>query len=207
MSLDELKQNTEKFLSSQKVGINEHLPLIEGLSEVTPLDAKTVSKKLCSLTYIIGLGYGAKQTELIDFLTKYNLFDAVSANEKKLLFSETLSEQGKINCTWLTESAQALAWCLRLVELDNFTHCDDDLIEKIPMQEDPEEFINSSELRPIIEIQAMSDQLYRLHWFAVNCRKKSTDCFYSESIIRERRRAIDWVYGTDTNWDEVPTDT
>jgi uncharacterized protein DUF4272 len=207
MTLEKLKQQTEEFLSAKNVGINISLPLIEDLSEVTPQDAKTIAKRLCSLTYVIGMGYGAEQTKLIDYLTKYNLLDAVSDYERKLLFSEVLSEQGKIDCTWLTEASQVLAWSLKLVELDNFVHCDDDLIEKIPLQEDPSEFINSSELRPIIEIQAMVDQLYRLHWFAINCKTTSKDCFYSESIIRERRRAIDWIYGIEPNWDEVPSDT
>lgn len=109
--------------------------------------------------------------------------------------------------TWLSEAAQSLAWCLGLVELDHFKHCDDDLAEKIPFKVDPSEFISNSRLRPIAEIQQQVDLLYRLHWYARNCRLTGSECELSESIISERRKAIDWAYGVEKDWDEVPADT
>ena len=207
MTLTEIKSATEEFLTKNNILINENLPLIEPIEEVNPLDVKTIAKKLCSLTYLIGLGYNATQKEIKDLLVQYNLENELSRYEKKLISSKKLSEQDKINCTWLDEAAQALAWTINLVELNNFTHCDDDLADKIPFEQSPDEFIENATLKSIEEIQMMVDQLYRLHWYAKHCRLEVKECFYSESIIRERRRAIDWVYGIEKNWDEVPTDT
>ncbi len=109
--------------------------------------------------------------------------------------------------SWQTECAQALAWCIGLVELDHFQHCDDDLAQKVPFKTDPSDFIRSAKLRPIAEIQDQSDLLYSMHWYATNCRHPGRDCDLSESIISERRKAIDWVYGVEEDWDEVPMDT
>jgi hypothetical protein len=46
-----------------------------------------------------------------------------------------------------------------------------------------------------------------MHWYARNCRLIGKECNFSEGIVSERRKAIDWVYGVEENWDEIPMDT
>lgn len=206
MTTAKIKSSTEKFLKKNKIPINKKLPLIEDIEEVNPLNSNIIAKKLCALSYIIGLGYDAPPNEMKALIDQYRLDEVLSDYEKTLLNSKKLSKQDKINCTWLDEAAQALAWSLSMVKLDNFTHCDDDLADKIPFKSSPDEFIETAQVRPIDEIQMMVDQLYRMHWYAKYCRNEDKECPYSESIIRERRRALDWVYGVEINWDEVPSD-
>jgi len=205
--MEELKTRTTEFLSSVGIEVPEHLPQIEGLDEVKSRTAQEIASRLSALAYVIGLGFDAKSKDLMEQLQKYDLMPFVSEYEKGLLSQEILGEQDKINMSWLTECAQALAWCIGLVELDHFQHCDDDLAEKIPFKTDPADFIQTAKLRSIAEIQEQSDLLYRMHWYAKNCGLTGQDCELSEGIVSERRRAIDWAYGVEEDWDEVPMDT
>ena len=207
MNLEVLKIKNNQYLSSLGIEINQNLPLIEDLQEVQPRSAQDVAGRLSAIAYIIGLAFGANRIDLIDNLKKFKLWDYVSTYEKSLLQSDKISEQDRINMEWLSESAQALAWSISIVELDHFKHCDDDLATKIPFNSDPTNFIASAHLRPIEEIQEQSDLLYRMHWYTRNCKLTDTNCVLSTSTIAERRKAIDWVYGVEEDWDEVPLDT
>lgn len=207
MSIEELKTKTTHYLASIGIEVPSHLPLIEGINEVKPRNAKEIAGRLCALAYVIGLGFGAKGSELSELIQKYGLEHFVSKREQRLLNDEVLGDQDKVDMSWQTECAQALAWCIGLVELNHFQHCDDDLAQKIPFKTDPSDFIRCAKLRPIIEIQEQSDLLYRMHWYARNCRLNGRDCDLSESIISERRKAIDWTYGVEEDWDKVPMDT
>lgn len=94
-----------------------------------------------------------------------------------------------------------------LTDLDHRRSCDDALVNKIPIHEDPARFINSARLRTLGEIQTQADLLYRIHWFCVHSRLKKKDSPFNEELIFERRRAVDWVYGVAKDWDQMPMDT
>jgi hypothetical protein len=205
--MEELKNKNTEYLSSIGIDVPEHLPQIEGIDEVKPRTAQDIASRLSALAYVIGLGFDAKGKDLLEQLNKFNLMPHVSCYESSLLNKDIIEDQDKINMSWLTECAQALAWCIGLVDLDHFKHCDDDLAHKIPFKEDPQEFIRNAKLRPINEIQEQSDLLYRMHWYARNCGLTGKDCELSEGIVSERRKAIDWAYGVEEDWDEVPMDT
>lgn len=205
--MKELRAKNTEYLRSIGISVPEHLPEIEGLDEVTPRTAQDIAGRLSALAYVIGLGFDAKGKDLLEQLNKYNLMPYVSGYERELLSQEIIGDQDKINMSWLPECAQALAWCIGLVELDHFEHCDDDLAHKIPFKSDPEEFIQKAQLRPVPEIQEQSDLLYRLHWYARNCRLTGQECEINEEVVSERRKAIDWAYGVEEDWDEVPMDT
>ncbi|WP_175453048.1 DUF4272 domain-containing protein [Microbulbifer yueqingensis] len=205
--MEELKNKNTQYLSSIGIDVPEDLPQIESLNEVEPRTAQDIAGRLSALAYVIGLGFGARGEDLLEQLNKYNLMPYVSGYERELLSQDIIGEQDKIDMSWLAECAQALAWCIGLVDLDHFKHCDDDLAQKIPFKSNPEEFIQESQLRPIAEIQEQSDLLYRLHWYVRNCGLTGQECELSEEVISERRRAIDWAYGVEKDWDAVPMDT
>jgi hypothetical protein len=133
MNLESIKNKNTELLSSFNIEIPNHLPLIESIDEVNPRTAKEVASRLCAISYVLGLGFGAERTLLKIYLEGYKLMDFVSDYEKRLLEEENISEQDVINMTWLTEAVQSLAWCLGIVGLDNFKHCDDNLVEKYPL--------------------------------------------------------------------------
>jgi len=205
--MEELKSKNTEYLGSIGIDVPEHLPNIENLDEVKPRTAQDIAGRLSAMAYVIGLGFDAKGNELLEQLNKFDLMSYVSAYETGLLNQDIIGDQDKINMSWLTECAQALAWCIGLVDLDHFKHCDDDLAHKIPFKTDPQEFIQKARLRPIAEIQEQSDLLYRMHWYARNCGLNGQECELSRGIVSERRKAIDWAYGVEEDWDEVPMDT
>ena len=205
--MEKLKSKNTEYLSSIGIKVPEHLPHIEDINEVNPRTAQDIASRLSALAYVIGLGFDAKGKDLLKHLNKYDLMPYVSGYENDLLNQDIIGDQDKINMSWLTECAQALAWCIGLVELDHFRHCDDDLAQKIPFKADPKDFIQKAKLRPICEIQEQSDLLYRMHWYARNCGLTGQECELSEGIVSERRKAIDWAYGVEKDWDAVPMDT
>lgn len=207
LNLAQLKSDNEAALSAKNIKVITHLPQIETFEEVSPKSAQIVAERVCAISYIIGLGYGAKKRKLRNSLKTFNLWSSVTSSEKKSLRDFSISEQEKANYQWMCEAVQALAWSLGLVEMDHFTHCDNDLISKIPMDVDPGEFIKSAKLRPIEDIQQQVDLLYRMHWYAKNSRLEGKSCQLDLSIIMERRRAIDWVYGTAEDWYDVDLST
>ena len=207
MNLDALKSKTERFLQENGIEINTELPTIELLEYVSPQSAENVAKRICALTYVVGVAYDAKRDELIEQLKGYGLWSSITYREQRLLQAPDVSQNEKLVCSWIPESIQALAWCIGLVELDNFKHCDDDLAEKIPFKTDPQEFIRNSSLKPLNAIQSQSDMLYRMHWAAVNARLSGKVIALDEGTIMYRRQAIDWVYGVEPEWEDIPLDT
>jgi hypothetical protein len=157
---------------------------------------------------VIGIGFGADASRLKVSLGEFGLFEHASVKEQDLLSKSQHTQQEKVNVTWLTECVQSLAWCLRLVELDPFQRCDDDLASHFPRPfSDPRGFISEATLRPIEEIYQQVDLHYRLHWAARNARLRGHRSIADEGLISERRKALDWVIGVEADWDEVPLDT
>ncbi|UTY58316.1 DUF4272 domain-containing protein [Massilia sp. erpn] len=205
--MEYLKSQNEEQLRTLGVGVNPHLPCIESLEEVEPRSASDVAKQLVALSYMIRIGYDYPIAEAREGLAQLGLLDILGSTAKKILASGELTEQQKIDLTWQAEAAQSLAWALGMTELDHTRPCDEDLADRTPFGEGEREFIQAAQLRPMSEIQQQADLIYRMHWYAVNCRLVGEACVLNESIIRERRRALDWMYGVAEDWDQVPMDT
>lgn len=207
MDLAEIKRENDVFLRSRKVQVNSNLPLIEDVDALRPKSAQVVAKRLCAMGYIIRAAYGMPLDEVNEWIDKLELRDTLGSEERAILTSEALTDQQKINFGWLAEGAQVLAWSLGLAELDHFRQCDDDLASKAPFKADASSFVASARLVPLAAIQRQADLLYRMHWATVDARLTGAECPLHEGLIRERRRAIDWVYGVAEDWDDVPLDT
>ena len=127
---------------------------------------------------------------------------------RELLSKAEYTQQEKVNAVWLVECVQGLAWCLSLVELDPFKHCDDNLASHFPQPfGNPSKFISQAKLRPLGEIFQQVDLHYRLHWAARNARLRGRSCKIAEGFISERRKALDWAIGVELDWDRVPLNT
>lgn len=208
MTPDDAKINSHKFFREHRIHINEQLPLLEGLDELSPQDAQAVARRSVILGYVIGIAYGADASKLSNYLSEIGLLEYASAKEKELLSRKSHSEQEKIDARWLAECVQSLAWCLGQVDLNPFRHCDDTLASRFPKPfVDPSAFISQAKLRPFEEIYQQADLHYRLHWAARNTRLTGTPCVIKEELIMERRKPLDWVIGVEADWDEIPLNT
>lgn len=207
MQLSDIKAKNAQYLESLKIPVNKHLPTIESLAEVSPRTAQDVAKRACAMSYVVGLAFRADPQPLIERLKSYSLWDFVTGREKSLLEAEDVTQAEEDELGWLPEGIMALAWSLGLIEMDNFEYCSDDLASKFPFNVDPSDFITKVKLRPLAEIQAQSDLLYQMHWAAVHMRLKGMEMPFDEGVIYERRRAIDWVYGVEEYWEDIPMGT
>lgn len=186
----------------------DHLPTLDSVSGLAPQSAQAVARRCSVLTHVIMIGYNVKTSVSAEAVRKFGLMSFASAHERDLLARKNLAKQDKIDATWLTECMQSFAWCLRLADLNHFNHCDDDLARVFPEPStDPSTFINSAVLRTFDEIYRQADIHYRLHWAARHPKGTGAEFRISESMIRERRRALDWVIGVESDWDEVPSET
>jgi len=207
MEPKDIKASTESYLKSKGLEPNLSLPLIESLDEVSPRNAQDVAAKMFAMSNLIGMGYGAKRSNLKKNLKAYQLWQFVTEAERKALNSFRLKKETKIHYQWLCECCQALAWCFNLVEMDHFKRCEPDLIDKIPPNKDPSTFIEKAVLRPIVEIQREVDLLYRISWNARFKERHKNVENVNYNVIFERRRALDWVYGVAEAWDDITLDT
>lgn len=202
------KATSHEFLRRHCVEVNQTLPLIEALEELSPQDAPSVATRSVVLSYVIGIGFGADAPRLKASLDGSGLYGHASAHERALLSRSEHTSQEKVEAMWLTECVQSLAWCLGLVELNPFQRCDDDLASHFPRPfTDPTGFISTASLRPIDEIYQQVDLHYRLHWAAGNARLMGRLSTVDEGLISERRKALDWVIGAERDWDAIPLDT
>jgi len=207
MNLEQLKSSSENYLRKKNIDVASHLPTIEPLSEVRPRSAADIASRAFALSYFIRSAYGVDRKVLTKDLKNYGLWEHVTKSEKDALSARLNPNERKADISWTAESIQALAWCLELVAMDHFRHCDDDLAEKFPVKTDPSEFISQAKIKPIEEIQRQCDLLYRMHSFARQARFEGKACPFEEVLVCKRRHAMDWVYGVKENWDEIPLDT
>jgi len=206
-ALEELKRRNTELIGSWGLEVNEHLPVIESSDELSPPSAAQVAARACALGYVVGVGFDADRKQLVADLQRFDLWNSVSRNEQRMLIDGP-SKQDEIDCTWRTESIQALAFCLGLTELSPERQCDDDLADNFPLGEHPGAFIDAATLRPRTEVQERVDLYYRLHWYVRNCQlHNKTPERVIPGVVVEHRRALDWVHGVEADWDEVPMDT
>ncbi len=207
LSAESIKAKNEAFLRQLGLEVNTALPLVESPEESSPRSATEVAQQLIAVSYLVRVGHGYPAASARERLLELGIADILGSLSRALLEQEHLSEQDKINLTWQAEGIQSLAWALNLAELDHTRECDDDLAARMPAMAQEQAFIGSAQLRPMSVIQEQVDLVYRMHWAAVNSRFTGKPGSLNESVVRERRRALDWLYGVDEDWDEVPLDT
>ncbi len=204
----QVKAENIALLRSWNIPVLESLPTIENEADLSPRTAADVARRIMVLSQVIGIGLGGNPSALREGLTKFGLWPYASAGEKDLLNRDEHTDQERIDATWLAEGIQSLGWCLGLAGLPHLDYCEADLSRKFPgPSEDPSDFIASAKLRPFDEIYREADLHYRLHWAARSSRLGNVESPVGEGLIRERRKALDWVVGVEEDWDEVPADT
>ena len=205
MNVEQIKQHTEEQLQGWSIQFNPALPTIEPESAVSPRSAQDIAARAYAISHIIGIAYDADRKALIGQLEQYGLWSSVTKAEQKVLKTWHVSKQQKAMAFWLCESAQVLAWCLGLTDLNHFQPCDEDLADRLPPNQDPTVFIRTCIRQPMVDIQQQVDLLYRLHACVRHRGLNSYQIANHEVIIAQRRRAINWIY-SGQDWDAITLD-
>lgn len=141
---------------------------------------------------------------LIDnYGVRYYLNDIEKKN-----FNNELTEQELINLTWQYESLNVLAWVLGFKEVLEYPSsvCDSQyLMNIIACCTCYDEFKDKCNL---INIEDILDELYLeyiYHWAARNKKidpSTKTNCLNLEVVV-ERRRALEWLFSNEKDWNEI----
>lgn len=155
----------------------------------------------------------------IDFfgrlLEEQKMLDFLSSSEKVILKKGFLSEQAEIDLSWYQESLYALSWCLGIMEEMVSAKDEADLSQIFAFLPPETELTPFLEKAKLIDRQLIKEELdyyYGLHWAVrhpENWSLLSKLKFkkYKISVIRERRKALEWVVDNKLSWDDIALDT
>jgi len=172
-----------------------------------------VQGRMSVLNALINLSFGAPVDIIRDWLAAQDLTVFLSGEEAQLLTKATdeLTEQEMINLRWSLESLWAMMWATHLTdELRPTEWCGDDMASLLPNLEqgdDNAKLARVQTLRPAEELYRMLDYYYRLHWYCVDERLQGREALVSESLVYERRKALEWIFSRAQDWDEVEMST
>jgi hypothetical protein len=208
---EKIKNKNTRLLKKWGIDVIEHLPWIE-INELR--SHKEVAERCVILSALFQLHLGAPKDFIQNYLIKNKLINSLSPNEHKLLATnfDELKKQDQINLHWSIEAIWALTWVGKKHKNLSFnTSVEDSLAEMLPnfeQSQSPEKFINSFKLLSHKDIFIQLDRFYRAHWFAKNHNLSGKESpLVNLSIIMERRKSLEWVSDTSTNWDEISLDT
>lgn len=204
---------TLKRLFQEGVPVNRGLPGIV-LKQVR--SGRAVATRINILGVFLAIANDSKSLVFFKSLLRdQNMMSFLSGSEKDILDKEYLSNQEEIDLSWYQESLYALSWCLGIVPKMGSAKGEasiDSIFRYLPPEVELEEFIRTAKLIDEKLIVEELEYYYRLHWavrhpesWGVFNRLKCKS--YKISVIRERRRALEWVVDNNLEWDDISLDT
>ncbi|MCR5887844.1 DUF4272 domain-containing protein [Hymenobacter sp. J193] len=172
-----------------------------------------VKGRMSVLNALINISFQAPVGIIRDWLAEQDLLIFLSEEEELLLrkSNEELTEQELINLRWSLESLWAMMWATEMTpELVPTNWCGDDMASMLPnleAGEDNAKMAQVQQLRPTEELYRMLDYYYRLHWYCVDERLHGREALVSESLVYERRKALEWIFNRAHDWDDVEMST
>jgi Domain of unknown function (DUF4272) len=192
--------------------------------------ANEVASRCIILYAVIAAGHGESRDQLVDWLKRETLWDAVSPKEVDFLLADTPTKQQQINATWRTEALFPLVWSLGLIPIMStpLKLCDAQQIRAIlpPLLGAVGDFISNAKLRSDSEILNANEEIYQIHWTVRDAQlrnrptppgkllrmphatSESSPKPYNAGVVQERHYALNWLIGyRGQAWDKVTTDT
>jgi hypothetical protein len=212
------EQSIEK-LKKYRIDYINNLPLTYEANEVRMKSVEMIAKRYianiisiqvaCDILNNADIDYSIKF--FTDLLERYNVKLDLNELEKKV-FNKKADESALINLSWQYESINVLAWILGLKKDLEFPKeiCDVNfLMERIATCKDFDEFIGRCNPTNIEDALDELDLEYRYHWAIVEKRiNPSTNIGdLNGEIVVERRRALEWLFSDEEDWNEISLDT
>ncbi len=155
------------------------------------------------------LHLNAPKYYISDWTDQNYLASALTANEIAILNSPNeLTEKEHYELYWSLESLWAIVWAIHLTQELPFNQpLSNELARLSPnlqLNEGGDKYQRVMHLRPIKSIFEMLDLYYRLHWWLQTVKKEnqSTAKLHLEVIIA-RRKALEWILDSTTQWDNI----
>lgn len=208
-----LKGKVDKRLDILGIPVCKSLPKVKAKSLRTAIE---VAQRVNVLGVILAISDDANSLPFFrDLLDKQGMFDSLSPIERKIVYSGKLSKQEEVDLSWSQESLYALSWCLCLFPEMNQPVIEADLnfiFPMLPPEVDLNKFLSNAKLIDAEKIVEEVEFYYNLHWAMRHSENwsffnKHKFNKYKISVIRERRKALEWVLDNCVDWDEICLDT
>ena len=199
-----IKKRSEEIILKAGGKILNWLPIIE---ITTPRTLPHIIDRALVLNAMYQLCIKAPKYVIANWLSENNLIDNLSPHEYSILsrYDDPLTESEFNYIYWLLEALWALAWATKLIKSIPFeTDVGDELASLSPnlqLGEDGFKYINYMQLRSYSELYEMCDLYYRLHWWVHHYQDTIPNEFYARILLR--RKALEWVLNSETDWDEI----
>ena len=208
-----LQEKTINRLKSLGIPVNRNLPNVDLKSVRSGI---AVAQRVNILGVLLAVSNDEKSIPFFkDLLEKQDMMEFLSPFEKELLLKNKLTKQEEIEISWSQESLYGLAWCLGLFSDMNIPIKEAELspiFKLLPPEVDLPKFLSNAQLVNNEKLLEEAEFYYALHW--AKRHPESWSLFnrhkfnkYRISIIRERRRALEWVIDMSIEWDEISLDT
>ena len=207
-----IKKKSELFLINKGARICDWLPYIDTDSVIrNSLESGQRAAILCSMCNI---SRGAPTHIIKEWLKQNALLAHLSSEEEEILGKneKDLTDQEMINLSWYVESLYAFLWAGSIFDtLPTTEHVPDTLVNFVPniqKNEPAKSFIKSFKLRSYKQIYEILDLYYRAHWFVRDARLCNEDTKdFNYSTIISRRSALEWIFDTKSDWDDIELST
>ncbi len=202
----EVKIQSEKIILNAGGEILDWLPVIE-LSSSRSTDE--VINRALILNAMYQLHLNAPKHYIVEWIEKNSLCLDLSPKESAILNTTgELTKNDHLELYWSLEALWALLWATNLISDLPFTQQVGDILAilspDVQNNEDGYKYKSTMHLKPINSLHRMLDLYYRLHWWLNKAQidRKDTSNIILE-VIKERRKALEWILSTDTTWDDI----
>lgn len=206
----EIKTENDKLISEKGYRFNQWLPILE-----TPAmrSIEEIRGRMAVMNALINIAFEAPTYLMKDWIENNNLVAYLSEEEKEILETENEElNQAQINSLlWYLEALWSFMWLTEMIDsLEPEENVGDEMASLLPNLEQGEnnQKLESLEaLRPELETYKMLDFYYRLHWYCVDERINGREAKLNEGVIYERRKALEWAFNRENDWDNVEMST
>jgi hypothetical protein len=213
VALDPVRVKTKSESVIRKLGgqVCDWLPV---LGETAIRTQEQLVGRSLVMNALLNVYFKAPISVVSDWIARHGLQEHLSDEERKLLNerNDELSEQERTNLYWYIEALWALMWAGALAfELNPALGVPETMASLTPnlqRKENGAKFSEKMQLRPYVELFEMLDLYYRLHWWARDgVLNGYSTAPVSHDIILERRKALEWLLDSTTNWDRIELST
>ena len=208
-----LRDHTVKKLKREWVPVNTSLP---GIKVKRTRSAKEVAMRANILGVFVAIANDPGSVGYFkNLLSEMNMDGALAESERKVLSKGKLTEKEEIDLSWSQESLYAISWCLGIFKEMNSPSKEADLIQMfpgLPPEVELEPFLAKAKLIDKESIVEELEYYYGLQWAirhpeSWSLLNKFKRKKYHLSVIRERRRALEWINDDQLAWDDISLDT
>jgi Domain of unknown function (DUF4272) len=205
-----IKEANDKLILLQGYRVNQWLPILND-PKIRNLDE--IKGRISVMNAMINIAFEAPTHIIKNWIIQHKLTKHLAESEQLIIDkpNDHLNNFELNSIMWYLESLWALMWVVEMIQnLEAKVKVGDNMASLLPdleNEEDNHKIENIKKLRTEIEIYTMLDYYYRLHWFCVDSRVSGIKIALTEGVIYERRKALEWVFDRDCQWDSVEMDT